>query len=173
LRIWEDGKYDALIQDITSAALCSAGGGTREGDDKQAARRYTSSVLDGNLRTAIRNLTDGVRVGVLRPEDLCTKTGCPVIEVLCDKHPDQRLLDLSDPNSLAFSKFEEVPDPIPLDRNPEIIEANDRKLTGAAGCSSVDFALLKSALLRHGKASAELREELLEWTLWLGNTSPP
>ena len=173
LRLWEDGKYDALIQDITSAALCSAGGGTRTGDDEQAARRYNSSVLDGNLRTAVRNLTDGVRGGVLGPEDLCTKTGRPVIEVLRDKHPDQRLPDLWDPNSLAFSKFEEVPDPIPLDCSPEIVEAVARKLTGAAGCSSVDSALLKSALLRHGKASAELREELLDWTLWLGNTSPP
>eukprot|EP00804_Cyclotella_cryptica_P015633 CCRYP_003626-RA/>CCRYP_003626-RA protein AED:0.41 eAED:0.41 QI:0/0/0/0.66/0.5/0.33/3/0/308 len=56
---------------------------------------------------------------------------------------------------------------------PEVVEAVARKLTGAAGCSSVDSALLKCALLRYGKASSELREEMLEWTLWLGNTSPP
>ena len=28
-------------------------------------------------------------------------------------------------------------------------------------------------LLRHGRASAELREELSEWARWLANTSPP
>ena len=173
LRLWEEGKFDALIQDITSAALHGASRGTREVEEEQVARRYNSTVLDGNLRTAVRNLTDGVRGGVLGPEDLCTKTGRPVIEVLRDKHPDQRLPDLSDPNCLAFCKFDEVPDPIPLDCSPEVVEAVARKLTGAAGCSSVDSALLKSALLRYGKASSELREEMLEWTLWLGNTSPP
>ena len=173
LRLWEEGKFDALIQDITSAALHGASRGTREVEEEQVARRYNSTVLDGNLRTAVRNLTDGVRGGVLGPEDLCTKTGRPVIEVLRDKHPDQRLPDLSDPNCLAFCKFDEVPDPIPLDCGPEVVEAVARKLTGAAGCSSVDSALLKSALLRYGKASSELREEMLEWTLWLGNTSPP
>mgnify|MGYP006186617991 CR=1 FL=1 len=173
LRLWEDGKFDALIQDITSAALNGASRGTREAQEEQEAWFYNSSVLDGNLRTAVRNLTDGVRGGVLGPEDLCTKTGRPVIEVLRDKHPDQRLPDLSDPNCLAFCKFDEVPDPIPLDCGPEVVEAVARKLTGAAGCSSVDSALLKSALLRYGKASSELREEMLEWTLWLGNTSPP
>jgi hypothetical protein len=173
LCLWEDGKFDALIQDITAAALHGATKGTREVEEEQAARRYNSTVLEGNLQTAVRNLTNQAGGGVLGPDDLCTKTGRPVIEVLRDKHPDQRLPDLSDPNSLAFSKFDEVPDPIPINCSPEIVEAVARKLMGAAGCSSVDAALLKSALLRYGKASTELREEMLEWTLWLGNTSPP
>ena len=44
---------------------------------------------------------------------------------------------------------------------------------GAMGCSGVDSALLKSCLLRYGKASSELREELLDWTWWLANPLPP
>ncbi len=28
-------------------------------------------------------------------------------------------------------------------------------------------------LTRHGRASAELRDELVEWSLWLANTMPP
>eukprot|EP00804_Cyclotella_cryptica_P019798 CCRYP_009693-RA/>CCRYP_009693-RA protein AED:0.29 eAED:0.30 QI:0/0/0/1/0/0.14/7/0/1059 len=66
-----------------------------------------------------------------------------------------------------------VPDPIPIDCDPVAVESVAKKLTGAAGCSGVDSALLKSCLLRYGKASSDLREELLEWTLWLSNTAPP
>ena len=35
------------------------------------------------------------------------------------------------------------------------------------------MTLLKNSLLRSGKASAELREEMVTWTEWLGNESPP
>ncbi len=79
-----------------------------------------------------------------------------MIKVLEDKHLDQRLPDLSDPNSLAFCKFDEVPDPIPLDCSLEVVEAVAIKLTGAAGCSSIDSALLKNALLFHRKASSKI-----------------
>ena len=48
LRLWKEGKYDALIQDITAAALHGATRGTRGVEEEQAARRYNSSVLDGN-----------------------------------------------------------------------------------------------------------------------------
>ena len=48
-----------------------------------------------------------------------------------------------------------------------------RRLTGSAGCSSVDSALLRDMLLRHQGASTALRSEMVEWVLWLGNTSPP
>jgi hypothetical protein len=136
------------------------------------AWHYNSTVLEGNLCTTVRNLADQVGGGILGPEDLCTKTGRPVIKVLHEKHPNQHLPDLLDPNCLAFSKFDEVPDPTPIDCSPELVEAVARKLTGAAGCSSVDFVLLKSTLLCYGKDSTKLREELLDWKLWLGNTSP-
>jgi hypothetical protein len=34
LHLWEEGKFDAVIQDITSAALCNAGSDTWEADSK-------------------------------------------------------------------------------------------------------------------------------------------
>ena len=60
-----------------------------------------------------------------------------------------------------------------MDCPVDAVEAVARKLTGGAGCSSVDAALLRNMLLRHGRASAELREELSAWARWLANTSPP
>ena len=95
-------------------------------------------------------------------KDLCTKTGTPVIEVLWAKHPDQHIPDLQDPENLAFSVYPEVPDPIPIDGDPVAVASVAKKLTGAAGCSGVDSAFLKSCLLCYGKASSDLQEELLE-----------
>ena len=94
--------------------------------------------------------------GVFGPRDPCTKTGLPVINVLKLKHPDQRIPDLEDPNSLAFTEYQEYPDPGPIDCTAEDVERIATKLTGAAGCSSMDAALLQACLIRYGKASAIL-----------------
>ena len=90
LALWKAGKFDALIQDITATALARAGSGGRPDEDLESvARAFNSQVLDGKLKSAVRNLTIGERGGVLGPEDLCTKTGQPVIDVLQSKHPAQ------------------------------------------------------------------------------------
>ena len=47
------------------------------------------------------------------------------------------------------------------------------KLRGGAGPGSVDALCLSRWLLKYGKASQELREELAAWTEWLANESPP
>jgi len=169
----DEGKYDALVQDITNLALNGAGGYHNKADDKQEARVYNSFVLDGKLRSAVRLLTNGERGGVLGPEDPCTKTGVPVLQVLHAKHPDQNVPDLRDPDNIAFREYPEVPDPVPIDCTPAAVERVAKKLTGAVGCRGVDSTLLKSCLLRFGKASSDLREELLYWTLWLANSSHP
>ena len=173
LRLWEEGKYDALVQDVTNLALNDSGGHHTNAGEEQEARTYNSSVLDGKLRSAFRLLNSSERGDVLGPEDKCTKTGVPVLQVLQAKHPDQRVPDLQDPDNIAFRAYPEIPDPIPIDCTPAAVESVAKKLTGAAGCSGVDSALLKCCLLRYGKASSELREELLDWTLWLANSSPP
>eukprot|EP00956_Cyclotella_meneghiniana_P008479 scaffold11430_cov126-Cyclotella_meneghiniana.AAC.1 len=73
-----------------------------------------------------------------------TKTGRPVIEVLKDKHPHCVIPDMDDPNNLAFADLGQAADPIPLDCIDEDVEKVATKLSGAAGCSSVDSALLKA-----------------------------
>jgi hypothetical protein len=51
------------------------------------------------------------------------------------------------------------------------LESMAKKLMAVAGCSRVKSALLKSYLFcyGYGKTSSELREELLDWTIWLTN----
>ena len=173
LALWQAGKFDALIQDITSTALANAGGGSNGANEEAAARSFHSQVMDGKLRTAVRNLCGGARGGVLGPEDPCTKTGRPVIEVLRAKHPDQRMPDLDNPHNIAFREYEDCPDPVPIDCTIEDVEVVANRLHGSAGCSSVDAALLKTMLLRFQQASTTLRVEMVQWVHWLANTSPP
>ena len=79
-------------------------------------------VLDGKLRAAVRFATDRGGGGVLLPQDSCTKTGRPVMEVLRLQHPDTRIPDLKDPHCIAFEQYDEVPVEIPMDCTTEDLE---------------------------------------------------
>jgi hypothetical protein len=170
--LWRQEKYDALIHNITNTALANAGHRSSTNDAETMAWRYHSAVLDGRLWVAIRGLTSSDNGGVLGPDDACTKTGRRVSDILAEKHPKLRIPNLSGPNNLAFADYGEAPDIIPIDCPIGDAERVARQLHGSAGCSGVDAEHLKNQLLKHGKASAELHEELVEWALWLANTMP-
>ena len=84
-----------------------------------------------------------------------------------------RTPNLWDPNNLAFADYGKAPDIIPIDCPLGDAERVVRQLNGSTGCSGVDAEHLKNQLLKHGKASIELCEELVEWALWLANTASP
>ncbi|KAL7481085.1 hypothetical protein ACHAW6_006762 [Cyclotella cf. meneghiniana] len=130
-------------------------------------------VLDWKLWAAVCTLTSRNDGSILRPDDACTKTGRPVHAVLHKKHPPLHTPDLSNPDSVAFSNYGILPDIIPVDCPVDVAETVARKLSGGASCSSIDTALLRSMLIRHGRASAKLWEELSKWARWLANTLPP
>ena len=92
--------------------------------------------------------------------------------VLAEQYPALQIPNLSDPNNLAFADQGEAPGIIPIDCPIGDAERIDRQLHGSAGCSGVNAEHLKNQLLKHRKASAKLREELVEWALWLANTTP-
>jgi hypothetical protein len=86
MNLWYEGKYTALVGD-TKAEVQSRHGSHPVQDDESKARAFNSKVLSGRIRAAVRNLTNRDQGGVLQPDDACTKTGRPVLEVLRDKHP--------------------------------------------------------------------------------------
>mmetsp|Transcript_6981 Transcript_6981/g.15290 ORF Transcript_6981/g.15290 Transcript_6981/m.15290 type:complete len:118 (-) Transcript_6981:1657-2010(-) len=106
-------------------------------------------------------------------EDACTKTGCLVIEVLWEKHPDLRIPGLDNRDWASFEGYDECLDSVPVDCLGEIVGEMASKLRGGAGPGSVDAIAMENWLLRHGKSLQILREELAEWTAWLCNTMPP
>ena len=82
MALWDDGRIEALFTQIETAAIHSAGQRRSELDGERTGRVYNSTVLDGNIRSAVRRLTARSGGGVMAPNDLCTKTGRPVLKVL-------------------------------------------------------------------------------------------
>jgi hypothetical protein len=118
LKLWTDGHYDALVQDIVGEAMRGVGSGRHTIDEDLIAPKYNSMVLDGKLRAAVCFMTGCDGGGVLLPQDACAKTGRPVMVVLLSQHPDTRIPDLEDPNCIAFEHYDEVPMAMPTDCTP-------------------------------------------------------
>ncbi len=151
------------------------GAGSRRGtaDQDIIARKYNSMVLNGKLRATVRFATNRSGGGVLLPQDLCTKTGRPVMEVLRSQHPDTRIPDLEDPHCIAFEHYDEVLVEIPTNCTSEDLKTLALRMSGSTGLSSFGAVMLRNCLLQYGRASGKLRQELAAWVEWLSNESPP
>jgi hypothetical protein len=131
LQLWTDGHYNALVQDIVGEAKRGASSGWGTADEDINARKYNSLVLDGKLCAAVHFATNRGCARVLLPQDSCTKTGRPVMEVLRLQHPDTRIPDLEDPHCIAFEHYNEVPVEIPMDCTSEDLETLALRIVGA------------------------------------------
>jgi hypothetical protein len=176
LSLWTSGKFRALIGDTEDEVLSRAGSRAQQrmSEDEAASRRFNAQVLSGHLRKAVRGLTNRDGGGVLQPDDACTKTGRPVIEVLLEKHPRMRDPDLTlPPEDTAFESYaHEPPDTVPLLITAEDVEKVAPKLSGSAGPSGVDAVALQHWLLRFGSESEHLRHEIAIIATRLSNESP-
>ena len=158
---------------ITNIARRGSRGVQREADDDSIAQTYHSMVIDGRLRAGVRWLTNRDGGGILNPEDADTKTLRPVIDILREKHPDILIPNLDDEDWASFEEYDECLDSVPVTCEQETVEEMASKLRGGAGPGRVDASALSMWLLRRGKYSQMLREELAEWTEWLCNEQPP
>jgi hypothetical protein len=163
LTLWIGGNYDAHVQDIVGKAMRGVGGGQGTINKDLVARKFNSMVLDGKLCAAVRFATDCNGGGVLLPQDACTKTGRPVMEVLLLQHPDTRIPDFEDPHCIAFEHYNEVPAAMPTDCTPKDLETLALRMSGSAGTSSFDAVMLRNCLLWYGRASSKLRQEMADW----------
>ena len=170
--LWDQGHFKALV-DNTEGEVLSRHPSSRPPDEEAQARSFNARVLSGRLRSAVRSLTNRSGGGVRQPDDLCSKSGRPVWQVLQEKHPDLR-----DPASVeeadgAFEPYPDLPAPVPVCITQDDVEAISSRLSGAAGPGGTDAVDLANWLLRFGRESEALREEMAAWTNWLANTSPP
>jgi hypothetical protein len=128
-------------------------------------------VLGGKVRATVRMVTDRDGGGAYRPYDLDSKSGCPVIEVLWEKHPAARV-----PSEEDFDVHPGAPDCLdlmPVYCFKECIAKAATRLSSGAGPCDVESIMLKSWLLRYGVQSESLREVMAAWVHWLSNGSPP
>ena len=93
----------------------------------------------------------------MAPDDICTKSGRPVLEVLESKHPPMREPQAIGERGGACEEYEDgVPTTIPLIISSDTIEEVAVKLSGAAGPGGTDAETLKVWLLGFGQASGVL-----------------
>lgn len=172
---WEQGQHRLLVDDTvrTLHSQPRNNSAARKEEEKEA-RAFEATLHNGRLRRAMRNLCRQEGRGVLDPDEACTKTGRPVVDVLREKHPALRDVDLNRRNDGgAFEPYEELPETLPVEVTAETIEKVAHRLKGSAGPSGFDAVDLKHCLLRFGEESTALREEMASFTLWMANGSPP
>ncbi|WP_288991947.1 hypothetical protein [uncultured Marinobacter sp.] len=168
LDLWYQGKFSALVED-TETEVLSRHGSHPVQDNESKARAFNSKVLSGRLRAAVRNLTNRDQGGVLQPDDDCTKTGRPVLEVLRGKHPSMRdpAPDLEDQARESFEPYAHLPAPVPVEITGDLVEKVASKPSGGAGPGGTDAVDLRNWLLRFGEESEYLRNSLAGIAEWL------
>jgi hypothetical protein len=121
--LWYQGAFTALVDD-TEMEVQSRLGSHPVADEETWARAYNAKVLSGHIPSAVRTLTSRDQGGVLQPpDDDCTKTGRPVLEVLRRKHPAMRdpAPDLSDPDRGSFEPYIALPEPVPVEITGDVV----------------------------------------------------
>ena len=85
--MWKRGEYQCIVEDTLRAmksSLSTARGATTS---EQQAKVFDAKVKGGNIRAAVRYITDREGGGVLAPDEIDDKSGKTVINALRDKHP--------------------------------------------------------------------------------------
>ncbi|KAL7526948.1 hypothetical protein ACHAXR_001723, partial [Thalassiosira sp. AJA248-18] len=137
---------------------------------------YQVRLLSGKLRGAVRFATNRGKGGLYKPDNKCSKTGLPVIDVLRAKHPNIRVPNLDDGSEHPFTDYPEPDDPVPINCYEDYVALGAARLHGAPGLSGVldaEMLKVKGWLLRHRVHSDALREEMGLWVQWMSNGTPP
>ena len=104
--LWDQGHFKAVVDD-TKGEVMSQCPSSRPPDADAQVRAFNARVLSGRLRTAVRTLTSRSGSGVHQPDDLCSKAGQPVWQVLQKKHPTLRDLTTVGQEDGAFEPYPE------------------------------------------------------------------
>ena len=85
LDLWEAGRFNALVHELRVDASSGWDNGEKEewwddGVSDSVGRKYHNMVLSGKLRAAVRYATNRGQGRSLKPDDLCSKSGKPVLE---------------------------------------------------------------------------------------------
>ncbi len=151
------------MKEVEEAKLDSGVGGRRvevlhQDNATSLARRYDAMVLEGKVRAAVRMVTNRGSGGPYCPYDLDSKSGCPVINVLQEKHPDCCVPLEKD--------FEAYPDATNLLNTTlvycweECIAKAAARLSGGAGPCGVEAEMLKHWLLQHSAHPEKLSKAM-------------
>ena len=100
---WEASHYCALVKEVEECAMEDGfphAHTDRSLELESVGRRFNSMVQSGKLRAAVRAVTVRNPGGLYAPDNICTKTGCRMLDVLRKKHPDACI-----PEEHAFDSY--------------------------------------------------------------------
>jgi hypothetical protein len=139
---WEESKFSMLVQD-TERTLESFLSTKRGGEvtTEQCTKTFHRKMLRGDVRGAVRYLTDREKGGILLPGDVNEKSGDSVAEALKSKHPHARIPDAS-----SLTKYPITPNFVDVDICEEAVITVARWLSGSAGLGGTDSHAAFTAL---------------------------
>ena len=153
-----------LIKDKTRTSRAMVSKVARGMPEESISKTFTSLVLNGKMRTAVRFVTLRGAGGVLLPNSTDAKSGRPFINVLRKKHPALIVSDVK-----VLDHYNVVPECVLLDITEDTVENISGKMTGAAGPGGIDANGLQQWLLRFGIASQRLYRAGMSLACWMVN----
>ena len=172
LSLWRDGSFDVLLQEAECCdkALRNSYSSNTTRTTDHLVKVFTKLMLQGNIRAAVRWITERAGGGVLRASDTThvNQTVMSVMDALKLKHPESQI-----PPESALPCC----DSLPYFEDSEITAAHVRtvacRLQGGAGPGGCDSKHWKDVLLRFGSASGHLRETIAGFCRSLCNSIIP
>ena len=120
---WEQGKFQMLVEDTVREKEAALSFKRNHTTTEQSAKIYNAKMLRGDLRGAVRYLTERDQGGILFPQDTDEKTGDSVLETLKSKHPDAKTPKASD-----LQPYPNVPNFNDIDVTEDVVESVARRL---------------------------------------------
>jgi len=153
LNRWEAREYDLLVQTTLKTLNFQLSLITKNKTEEEHFRAFHQKVLRGNLKGAVRYLTDRVGGAVLSPDD-AIGDGQTVRDALLEKHPEGGI-----PPKTSFQDFKAMPLFVSVTVTAKHVDGVAKKLRGSYGLGGLDANNLSQLLLRYKDTSEGLRHD--------------
>ncbi len=166
--LWKENGVDELISEFERAVKSvtkSVKGKRKGGNEDHVIKVFTRLVLRGQIRSAVRWLTERCSGGTLSHSDVDTSSGKKVLDVLKSKHPDPAVV-----NSEAFLQCQQLPQLVSVDITGAHIGVVARKIQGSGGPGGTVASLWQDILLKFGKCSEQLRDGVADLSRCMANS---
>ena len=118
-------------------------------DDNDIAKKFAKMLQRGDLKKAVRFLTNRDGGRVLSSKEIDSKSNQTVEDVMRGKYPPMR-----DVNADLLKEYDEVPKFQDVVITGDTVERVAKKLSGSGGLVNFDLIAMKRLLLNHGGHSA-------------------
>ena len=134
LTLWRNGEIESLLREgrMIQRRLSKS----NKNDPPNKARIFAKLVMEGQINSALRYLSEHDSGGVLPLTDV-------VVRQLKEKHPDAQRAKLG---SLLFGPVEDIPDSVYQEINGELVREAALRTKGSGGPSGVDAKGFKRIL---------------------------